>query len=142
MKRLQQHRLLKFALVGGIGFIADALVFMLCAYLFYLPLLWARGIAFCCAASVTWFGNRRFTFRQGQAPWQTDNIKNLLSQWLTFMSCALISALPNFLVFQSIILGLGKQGWVPLFALTAGVLVGMLSNYVLSSRWVFRESSR
>ncbi|KII75534.1 GtrA family protein [Vibrio renipiscarius] len=131
------HRMVKFALVGGIGFIVDASLFTLCVYGFSMPLLVARSVAFFCAASATWLGNRCFTFQilasQGEAAGH-------LKQWMKFLGCALISAMPNFAVFQTVLFIFGDQGAFPFLALVSGIGAGMVSNYLLSSRFVFTSS--
>lgn len=91
----------------------------------------ARVIAFVCAATVTWFGNRIFTFQNTE--------QKVAQQWIKFMCGASFSALPNFLVFKLLSSVLGEAGSGPLSALVAGILVGMVSNYLLSSRWVFAQ---
>lgn len=123
-------RIIKFALVGGVGFVADALVFSLMFYLLGLPIMPARIIAFICAATVTWLGNRYFTFCQ------SDKCKPL-GQWVKFMCGASFSAVPNLVAFQLIVWSFGPSKVVVYSALVIGILVGMLSNYFLSSRWVF-----
>jgi len=128
------RRLLKFALVGGIGFIADAATFALCFYLLEVPLISSRLISFVVAATVTWFGNRTFTFASQDSA--------LAKQWLKFMGSACISAIPNFLSFKAVLLTLGESGVIPMVALVVGVLVGMVSNYLLSSFWVFKKAHK
>ena len=124
-------KLFRFAVIGCIGFVADALVFSALFYLSGTPIMIARAIAFVCAATVTWFGNRIFTFQNTE--------QNVAQQWIKFMCGASLSALPNFLVFKLLSSVLGEAGLGPVIALVAGVLVGMVSNYLLSSRWVFAQ---
>ncbi|MEZ8100371.1 GtrA family protein [Vibrio bivalvicida] len=122
-------RLVRFALIGGIGFVADAAVFSALFYLADTSIMLARAIAFVGAATVTWLGNRIFTF------YSTE--QKAFQQWIKFMCGASFSALPNFIVFKVLSSVLGEAG--PLIALVAGILVGMVSNYLLSSRWVFAQ---
>ena len=127
-------RLVKFALVGGIGFVADALVFATLFYYFDSPLYVARAIAFIFAATTTWLGNRILTF--------ADCAKSAkFRQWLQFMVSATLSAIPNFIVFSAASFLLGSEGLFAMVALVLGVLAGMVSNYLLSSKWVFKASS-
>lgn len=134
----QHLKLGKFALVGGAGFMADAAVFTLCFALGELPLLFARVVAFFVAATVTWLGNRYFTFKDITIVQRQRRDASLREQWLKFIASACVSSLPNFLVFKVVLLVLGTQGGSPYIALVAGVLAGMVSNYTLSSRWVFK----
>lgn len=126
------NRLFKFAIVGCVGFIVDALVFGVLFYLLSFPLIESRVIAFVCAATSTWLGNRMLTFSD-------RNVELCLTQWARFMVSAMVSAIPNFCVFTVITHWFGTQGMTAMFALSCGVLVGMISNYALSSRWVFKS---
>ncbi|MDG2627658.1 GtrA family protein [Vibrio parahaemolyticus] len=113
--------LTRFALVGGVGFMVDTIIFSVLFHWLGLELMLARGIAFLFAATTTWLGNPSLTF----------------SQWQKFMASACISALPNFIVFKGVTLSLGTQGVMVYLALILGILVGMVSNYLLSAKWVF-----
>lgn len=92
----------------------------------------ARSIAFLFAAITTWLGNRWLTFSQADK-------HNPLYQWLKFMASACISAVPNFAAFKGWTLMFGTQGHMVFLALALGILVGMMSNYILSSKWVFSQ---
>ncbi|NVD06349.1 GtrA family protein [Vibrio sp. JPW-9-11-11] len=126
------HAIVRFACVGSVGFVVDAAVFSLCFYLVGIDPFAARVVAFFCAATVTWYGNRRFTFANSQ--------RQYLTQWLKFLSGATVSALPNLAVFKALWLLLGGAGLAPIIALAAGVLAGMVSNYLISRRWVFKPA--
>ncbi|MGR5132148.1 GtrA family protein [Vibrio alfacsensis] len=126
-------RLIRFAFVGGVGFVIDTLAFALLFQWLGLELMGARGIAFIFAATTTWLGNRWLTFSRAgkQSPF---------TQWQKFMATACMSALPNFAVFKGVALLLGTQGMMVYLALVMGILAGMVSNYLLSAKWVFREN--
>lgn len=108
----------------------DTLIFSLLFHWFGLELMLARGIAFLFAATTTWLGNRWLTFYQVEKT-------NPFAQWQKFMASAFISALPNFIVFKGVTLALGTQGVMVYLALILGILAGMVSNYLLSAKWVF-----
>ncbi len=122
--------ILVFAFVGSVGFVVDAAIFTLLFEFFNITALTARLIAFICAATTTWIGNRVLTFKHRA---QTSR----LSQWKKFMVASCFSALPNLLVFKISLELLAKTQFTPYIALILGVLAGMISNYTLSSRWVF-----
>lgn len=122
----------RFALVGGIGFVVDTLIFSLLFHVAGLELMAARSIAFLFAATTTWLGNRWLTFSQADK-------HNPLYQWLKFMASACISAVPNFAAFKGWTLMFGTQDYMVFLALALGILVGMMSNYLLSSKWVFSQ---
>ncbi|WP_028109102.1 GtrA family protein [Ferrimonas futtsuensis] len=124
---------IKFALVGGTGFVVDMMVFT-SLHLAGLAPMEARGLAFLAAASTTWAGNRCFTFRdrsQGRAG----------RQWFRALTAALTSALPNFALFWLTLKLVGESWPGPQLALVAGIAAGTVSNYLLSSRWVFAETT-
>ena len=125
------RKLIKFALVGGAGFMVDTLIFSVLFHWFGLELMLARGIAFLFAATTTWLGNRWLTFSQAEKT-------NPFAQWKKSMMSACISALPNFIVFKGVTLALGTQGLMVYLALSLGILAGMMSNYLFSARWVFK----
>ncbi|EOU3283825.1 GtrA family protein [Vibrio harveyi] len=127
-------RLLTFAMVGGVGFIVDTLIFMVLFQWAGVELMIARGLAFCVAATTTWLGNRCLTFSESTKD-------RAFNQWQKFMLSASISALPNFAVFKVTTLLLGTQGTTVYIALVMGILAGMVSNYLLSMHWVFQQSS-
>jgi putative flippase GtrA len=123
-------RFLKFALVGGIGFIADTAVFFLCLHALQVQITVARLIAFAVAVHVTWLGNRCYTFAyRGHSP--------TVREWQKYMLTACSALLPNLLVFQLVVWILGQGNWSALAALVAGILAGMLWNYYINLRWVF-----
>ncbi len=129
-------KVFKFAVVGGMGFVIDTFSFSVFVYLFGLDVMLARLMAFFIAATSTWFGNRVFTFSS------SANMKaeSRFHQWRKFMLVACISAIPNMLVFKGVMTWLGEQGAMIYVALACGILVGMVSNYVMSEKWVFAQT--
>lgn len=123
-------KLLKFAMVGGIGFVVDTLIFILLYQLLELDMMVARLLAFIVAATTTWLGNRIFTF-------SSQCTSNKLIQWQRFISVACFSAIPNFLVFKLIMSLIDSYFLGVYIALALGVFAGMVSNFLLSERWVF-----
>lgn len=128
------QRLIKFSVVGGIGFIADASIFAMLNIFLHWDLMLIRAIAFTCAATTTWLGNRIYTFSDAE---ETPRFQ----QWKKFILAACVSAVPNFVVFKLSLEWVGADGWYVYVALVLGVLAGMVSNFLLSSRWVFKPSS-
>ncbi|WED23614.1 GtrA family protein [Vibrio sp. JC009] len=130
-EKIKSSALFRFALVGGAGFIVDSLVFTGLFYLLEVPLIPARAVAFFCAATTTWWGNRIFTFNSVS--------KHIFRQWLSFFSGACLSAIPNFAAFSMVIELFGSTGVIPYLALVSGIVAGMFSNYLLCRVWVFAE---
>lgn len=128
-----QTKLFKFAVIGSLGFIVDFTLFSALAYLAHWDLMLARCCAFIGAASVTWLGNRLYTFKA--RPQQQK-----LTQWRNFFSAACLSAIPNLLTFKLVIHLWGQLPFAAYFALVVGVVAGMISNYWLSDKWVFASA--
>lgn len=132
--RLQrQHPALKFALVGGAGFIVDTTILILLYDFIGFGLLLARTIAFVVAATSNWILNRQFTFNRDRH----SGTKS--TQWLRFVSSAMISALPNLGIFYLIMLLLPESLPNIIFAMSCGILAGYYCNYRLAKSWVFRS---
>lgn len=131
---MNKTKLFKFALVGSVGFIADILTFSLLYKVCDLEIMQARVLAFIVAATVTWIGNRCYTFH-------ANGTKNKLKQWCHFLAVACFSAIPNFLVFKAVVNLIGLYFLGVYIALGVGVLAGMLSNFLLSEKWVFKPTA-
>jgi len=116
----------RFAIVGSLGFIVDASIFYLLIDFLLIDLNIARIIAFVIAVLATWLGNRYFTFTKADR----ENVKKQLSK---HFACACLSFTFNYAVFQSVI-----NLSIPVsIAFISGVLVGMISNYFISKKFVF-----
>jgi len=132
---LSESRIVRFGLVGALGFSVDYAIFSLLLYGIEQPLLTARVLAFFCAATTTWYGNRVITFANKERQF----LDSAFTQWQKSMCSALASALPNMLVFKTIIELTPNAPMYHFAALTGGVLVGMISNFLLSRYWVFSQ---
>ena len=130
------HQLIKFACVGAGGFVVDCVAFALFHFVGDLSVMWARMLAFLVAATSTWIGNRVLTFEYQGTGSRRDDFK----QWQKFMTSAMISALPNLICFKALTLILPEFYGSLFLAMAVGVLVGMVSNYLLSKAWVFKQT--
>ncbi|MCW8357508.1 GtrA family protein [Marinomonas pontica] len=90
MKRLFKHTFIRFALVGGIGFLVDLASMLLLSI--WLPHIAARALAFWVAATSNWWWNRTMTFRHTTSP---NNKKAAALQWMQFIGGSLIAFIPN-----------------------------------------------
>lgn len=148
MLRGYSLKILRFAVVGSIGFIIDAIAMFL--FSFYIAAIPARALSFWTAATSNWWLNRHLTFRSANSP-------KALQQWLRFIAVSCIGFIPSWgcywLLMQFIDIEQYYQlaliqalpidhltietAW-PFIAMVPGVLLGMLSNYLLAERWVFK----
>ena len=118
-----KKRITRFAAVGMAGFAVDSLIFFMLMYVSD-NLLLNRFVAFWIAACTTWLGNRHFTFKaQNQNP---------VWQWGKHMLSCHLSGLCNIAVFYVLVPVTGIY-----LAFVVGILVGTVTNYLLSSLLVF-----
>ncbi|RBP84335.1 GtrA family protein [Marinomonas rhizomae] len=139
MSIIFKHTFVRFAIVGGVGFLIDLTCMALLSI--WLPHFTARGIAFWVAASSNWWWNRTITFNKANRS-DTD-LKTATRQWMQFLGGSIVAFIPNWgcyliLISQSpatsdTILALL---W-PYIAMVPGILIGMMINYVFSRFWVF-----
>ena len=124
-------QLLKFGTVGGLGFLWDA------ATVYGLrPLIGLKAAtigAYLVAATMNWLLNRVWTFRGagGGGPFR---------QWLAF----LVANMPGFAINRCVVFALFWLSPIfvaaPILALAPGSLAGMIANFGLSRRLVFRAN--
>ena len=131
----RRHPALKFALVGGIGFIVDTTTMVLLFDSLGLDLLPARMIAFITAVTSNWFLNRKFTFIGLAANGAAS------AEWLRFFISALLSAVPNLGVFFLLMQLLPESLPAILLAMSAGILIGYACNYQLAKLWVYKSTA-
>ncbi|MBO0710349.1 MAG: GtrA family protein [Acetobacteraceae bacterium] len=121
---------LKFGTVGTVGFLIDtATVYALR----HSTGLYAAGIlAYLLAASANWALNRAWTFRgRGHAA--------AYRQWLRFVAVNTIGFVANRGTFVALITLVPLCATVPVLAVAAGAIAGMLLNFALSRALVFPE---
>jgi putative flippase GtrA len=128
-RRTALLQFLRFGVVGGMGWVIDtATVYAL------LPLLGvvAAGLlAYPVAASCNWVVNRVWTFRgQGSG--------GIAAQWGRFMLTNLAGFALNRGMYVVLVVSLPFVARNPLIATAAGALAGMMVNFQLSRRVVFR----
>jgi putative flippase GtrA len=93
-----------------------------------------RGVSFMCAVTFTWLGNRMFTFRDRAAQ------SGRLREWATFVTANAFGGMVN-LGLYTILVSIAPAPFDnPFLAVFLGVLAGLIFNFTLSSRLVFRNS--
>ncbi len=122
-------QLLRFGLVGTLGFLVDA------ATLYVLLALgasyfWGRLGAFLVAMCTTWLCNRSFTFSASKraSRWK---------EWRVYCVAMSGGALINLGVSMAMLSTLEYRAWLPAAAVAAGSLAGMALNFISAKYWVF-----
>jgi putative flippase GtrA len=118
-------------MVGGAGFVVNAAALWVAQNLLHLPKDLAWFFAFAPAVTFTWWGNRTFTFHEHAS----RGARAMLREWAHFVVANGFGALVNYATYEVVIHFTSLSTYV---ALAAGVLVGLVFNFTLSKRIVFR----
>jgi len=131
-KTLHRIRFLRFALVGTAGFAVNWVALDLAIRLARLDKYSGWFAAFLVAVTFTWWGNRTLTFRDRAAT------RGLGREWLAFLVANSLGALGNFAVYFMLVTFAGPPLGDPRIAIIPGTLVGLIFNFTVATRFVFR----
>jgi putative flippase GtrA len=135
LRAVTRSRFLRFAVVGGAGFLVDEAVLTILHYLIGLDRYSARAVSIFCAATFTWWGNRNLTFSEHAA---SGGAAELAREWLKFMAANGVGALVNYATYTLCVSFAPAPFGNPLLATAIGVGVGLVFNFTLSKRFVFQ----
>jgi putative flippase GtrA len=121
------HRLSRFALVGGIGFIVDAGALALLLRTTPLGPLAARILSIGLALTATWMLNRTFTFQPSG--------RGLAREGVRYGGVGIATSLINYLVYSAVLLAVPATP--PLLALAVASLAAMALSFLGYARLVF-----
>lgn len=124
-------RFLKFGLVGGVGFLADALFLYIGIYAFGMDRVPAGFFAFPFAVTVTWIGNRLYTFGDQEH-------EPMAKQWSKFALVCVVGVVFNRGMYSLLVSTIPFVYDYPIIALFAGSLSGMFFNFFASRKIVFK----
>jgi len=135
LRALLRSRFLRFGAVGAAGFAVDETVLAILHYGIGLDRYSARALSIFCAATFTWWGNRNLTFAEHAA---TGSAAEIAREWIKFMLANGVGALVNYATY-SLFVSLAPEPFSnPLLATAIGVGAGLIFNFGLSKRFVFR----
>jgi putative flippase GtrA len=125
---------IRFAVIGAAGFVVDASCLSLSLALgagFWL----GRLISYLCAATFTWAANRRWNFRDSQS--------GAFTQWGKFLVANSAGGAINYGVYIALIYLLPSIfGAYPVLAVGCGSIAGLVVNFTLSKKFVFRNLAK
>jgi putative flippase GtrA len=136
-ERLRNARFLRFGIVGAGGFVVDTVVLYFLFQRLGLPYPVARAISIFTAMNFTWVGNRFLTFRAEAA----SQPAAVAGEWFRFLATNAVGATVNWAVSNMLVQWAPRPASNPYFALCMGVAVGLVFNFTLSRRFVFRARS-
>jgi len=134
-ERLAASRFLRFAFIGALGFLVNEAALWVALNPFGLGPYAGGVFSFLIAATFTWLGNRMLTLRAHAA----TTTASMLREWMMFLAANGIGFLVNYAVYASLVTFAPKRLNNPFVALAFGTLAGLLFNYVLSRKLVFRS---
>jgi putative flippase GtrA len=124
--------ILRFGVVGTVGFAVDACVLVLGLRLGAGP-WFGRVLSYIAAATVTFGLNRAWTFRGARRS------RSLVRDWGLFLIVNLVGFACNYGTYAALVGGVPVMRDLPVLAVAAGSLAGMAGNFLLSRRYVFRS---
>ncbi len=132
--------LLRFGVVGSVGFLVDASVLQMLVSWFDGGLLISRVFSYLAAATVTWFLHRVYTFRDHHSSSgnHSASLRALLFQWSRFILTNGIGASLNYGIYAFCILNSGLCRAYPVIGVAIGSLVAMVFNFFISKNFVFK----
>ncbi|MBR0557368.1 GtrA family protein [Ciceribacter sp. L1K23] len=122
-------KLLRFGIVGSVGFLVDAGILALLLGFTPLGPFVSRAIAIAVAMMATWYLNRRFTFGASR--------HSIVREGFRYGSVGLTSALVNYLVYSALLISFPTLQ--PLAALVVSSIAAMAFSFFGYSRFVFRR---
>lgn len=125
-------QLLRFCLVGSVGFAIDAGIVQALVVVWQANPYLVRVVAILVAATATWFMNRHYTFQV--------SCRASRSEWSRYVSLMMLGALVNYTVF-AVCIALWQEALVqPIWAVAAGSIAGLGINFTTSRFWVFNSA--
>jgi putative flippase GtrA len=131
---VEARRLARFAAVGGLGFAVDGGLLALLFHGLGVDPHGARAVSFTCAVTVTWWLNRRLTFRDRRAEGAGER-----REYLRYIGVQILGALANLAVYSALLATTAFFAAQPVGALAVGAVAGLAVNYSLSLLVVFQE---
>jgi putative flippase GtrA len=134
LRQLSGARFLRFAAVGGTGFFVNEGTLALAQELLRAGPRVSWFIAFVPAVTFTWWGNRNLTFSDKASAGATG----MLTEWGRFVTDNGLGAAVNFAIYSALIGFAPDPLRIPYVALSIGILAGLIFNFTLSKKLVFR----
>ena len=134
-KALSRLSVLRFAIIGALGMPVDWGVLQLMVHWGTGPYL-GRVLSWFCAATFTWAGNRYFTFAASRA----RGVAGTVREWARFLTANAVGGLVNVGLYSVLVRYAPPPFNNLTVALVCGVLLGLVFNFTLSKKVVFRSA--
>jgi putative flippase GtrA len=139
-------QMLRFGLVGGIGFLVDAGVLYAMLTLGLGPYS-GRVVSFLAAATTTFILNRSFTFRRDSRPngLYSDTHPaptHPMGEWLVYLGLMVIGGLVNYGTYAAAVALSEPVQRYPVIGVALGSIAGMAINFWTSKTMLFERKAR
>jgi putative flippase GtrA len=134
-------QVLRFGIVGGIGFLVDAGLLQLMLQ-FGLGYYGGRLISFLAAATTTWILNRSFTFRRDSPSGTHPAPTQPLGEWLAYLGLMVIGGVVNYGTYAAAVELSETVRRVPALGVALGSLAGMAINFWSAKTMVFERKAK
>jgi putative flippase GtrA len=134
VKKITEHHVFKFAIVGVIGCVVDIAILYVGLAL-GLGLYVGRLLSFIAAATTTWIINRSWTFAGRQSQ------KNIWQEWLHYMGLMVIGGVFNYAAYAIAIYYVSLIRQYPVLGVMIGSVVGMFANFISARFVIFKHDA-
>ncbi len=131
---LLRHSFIRFALVGTCGYLVDAGMLALDTGLWGMDFKSGRAVSIFVAMGFTWLGNRYLTFPERRA----HTFSGAMQEWLKFIGANAVGAVINYGTSVLLVSYAAAPFNHKFIAQACGVLVGLVFNFTLSRKLVFK----
>ncbi|HET7033723.1 MAG TPA: GtrA family protein [Casimicrobiaceae bacterium] len=127
----------RFAIVGGIGFIVDAGILSALVSWFGLNVYASRAVSFSIAVLATWALNRQWVF----GDWKARHASAVGAEYVRYVVVQTVGALTNLAVFVAVLVAVPDLIRYPVVPLAIGAVAGLLVNFAGARLWVFARNA-
>jgi putative flippase GtrA len=135
LRALLGSRFVRFGAVGAAGFLVDEAILAVMHYAVGLDPYSARAVSIFCTMTFTWWGNRTFTFAEHAV---RESAGAIALEWFRFVLANALGAVANYASYSLLVAVAPWPLSNPLVAAAIGVGIGLIFNFTLSKRFVFR----
>ncbi len=134
-------QVLRFGMVGGVGFLVDAGLLHVLLQL-GLGYYGGRVVSFLAAATVTWILNRSFTFRRETFPDGTSGAIHPAGEWLAYLGLMAIGGVVNYGAYALAVAFSEPVRRHPELGVALGSIAGMAINFWSAKTLVFERKAK
>jgi putative flippase GtrA len=141
-RRAFPGQVLRFGMVGAVGFLVDAGLLHILLQL-GLGYYGGRLVSFITAATATWILNRSFTFRRETPPAGTHPVpRHPAGEWLAYLGLMVIGGVVNYGTYAAAVELSEPVRRYPAIGVALGSIAGMAINFWTAKTMVFERKAR